>query len=282
MAQISLSPSASQTTKIGYARVSTDEQDTAIQEQALRAAGCERILAEQASGGRWDRPQLHTMLELLRPGDTVVVHRLDRLSRNLRDLLAILEKLETAGAKFQSLSEAIDTGTPAGAATLQMAGVLAEFERSIIRERTFAGLRLAKSKGKHCGRPSKLSQEQKAEVHRLVTSGQKSQAECARQFNVDPATVCRIVHSQPTQTKHTKKSKRDRVGINAGHRTKPREGSSSDDRRSSGDAPVNSQQAGGRNDSAAHASLASGVAPQRRDGSKEPPPCPKPKASSEH
>lgn len=181
--------------RIGYARVSTDEQETALQEEALQHAGCERIFAEHASGGRWDRPQLHAMLDYLRPGDTVVVHRLDRISRNLKDLILILEKIEKAGATFTSISERIETDTPAGRAMLQIAGVFAEFERSIIRERTLAGVRRAQAYGKHCGRPGRLTAEQKAEIARLVRSGQKTQAEVARLFHADPATVCRIVHT---------------------------------------------------------------------------------------
>lgn len=181
--------------KIGYARVSTDDQATALQEEALQRAGCERIFAEHASGGRWDRPKLHAMLDYLRPGDTVVVHRLDRLSRSLKDLIHILEKVEKAGATFTSISERIETDTPAGRAMLQIAGVFAEFERSIIRDRTLAGVRRAQANGKHCGRPSRLTDEQKAEIARLVHSGQKTQAEVARLFHADPATVCRIVHT---------------------------------------------------------------------------------------
>lgn len=181
--------------KIGYARVSTDDQDTALQEEALQRAGCERIFSEHASGGRWDRPQLQAMLDFLRPGDTVVVHRLDRLSRSLKDLIHILEKIEISGATFTSISERIETDTPAGRAMLQIAGVFAEFERSIIRDRTLAGVRRAQANGKHCGRPSRLTDEQKAEIARLVRSGQKSQAEVARLFSADPATVCRIVHN---------------------------------------------------------------------------------------
>uniref|UniRef100_UPI0025FBBA67 recombinase family protein n=1 Tax=uncultured Caulobacter sp. TaxID=158749 RepID=UPI0025FBBA67 len=100
---------------IGYARVSKgDDQSTAAQKRALKDAGCGRLFEEAASGGRWDRPQLHRMLDQLRPGDAVVVWKLDRLSRSLKDLLHILEKLESAGAGFRSLTESIDTTTPAG------------------------------------------------------------------------------------------------------------------------------------------------------------------------
>ncbi len=125
----------------GYARISTDRgQDTAAQIDALRAVGCERMFEERASGGRWDRPELHRMLDQLRKGDVVVVWKLDRLSRSLKDLLSIMAKIDAAGAGFRSLTESIDTTTPAGRMMMQMVGVFAEFEREMIRERTRAGL----------------------------------------------------------------------------------------------------------------------------------------------
>ena len=111
---------------IGYARVSKDNQDTAAQVAALKAAGCERIFREKTSGGRWDRPQLQRLLDQLRSDDIVVVWKLDRLSRSLRDVLTIMEQLEKSGAGFRSLTEAIDTTTPAGRMMMQMVGAFAE------------------------------------------------------------------------------------------------------------------------------------------------------------
>jgi DNA invertase Pin-like site-specific DNA recombinase len=126
---------------IGYARVSrADEQDTALQKRTLKEAGVERIFEEKASGGRWDRPQLQKMLEQLRRGDVVVVWKLDRLSRSLKDLLHVMERLDQAKAGFRSLTELVDTTTSAGRMLMQMVGRFAEFERSMIRERTRAGL----------------------------------------------------------------------------------------------------------------------------------------------
>ena len=125
---------------IGYARVSTDDQDTAAQVAALQAAGCERIYREKASGGRWERPQFLRLLNQLRTGDVVVVWKLDRLSRSQRDVLTIMEQLGVAGAGFRSLTEAIDTTTPAGRMMMQMVGAFAEFERAMLRERTQAGV----------------------------------------------------------------------------------------------------------------------------------------------
>ena len=122
---------------LGYARVSKgDEQSNAVQAKALSAAGCRRIFEEAASGGRWDRPELHRMLDQLREGDVVVVWKLDRLSRSLKDVLHIMERIGEAGAGFRSITEAIDTTTPAGRMMMQMIGSFAEFERAMIRERT--------------------------------------------------------------------------------------------------------------------------------------------------
>lgn len=125
----------------GYSRVSKgDDQNARLQLQAFKTVGVERYFQEQASGGRWDRPELHKMLEHLREGDAVVVWKLDRLSRSLKDLLVIMERIEQAGAGLRSLTESIDTTSPTGRMMMQMVGSFAEFEREMIRERTKAGL----------------------------------------------------------------------------------------------------------------------------------------------
>ena len=132
---------------MGYARVSTsDRQDTAVQAEALRQAGVDRVFDEHASGGRWDRPQLQRMIDFLREGDCVVVWKLDRLSRSLRDLLHIMDLITERNAGFRSLTEAIDTTVPAGRMLMQMLGSFAEFEREVIRERTRAGLKAARER----------------------------------------------------------------------------------------------------------------------------------------
>src|ERR1700680_4898016 len=133
--------------QIGYARVSTDDQDTATQVAALKSAGCERIYREKASGGRWDRPELHKLLNQLRKGDVLVVWKLDRLSRSLRDVLTIMERVQEQKAGFRSLTEAVDTTTPAGRMMMQMVGAFAEFERAMLKERTYAGLEAARKEG---------------------------------------------------------------------------------------------------------------------------------------
>lgn len=178
---------------LGYARVSTNDQDTAAQVTALKAAGCERIYREKASGGRWDRPELHRLLDQLRKGDVLVVWKLDRLSRSLRDVLMIMEQLAEGKAGFRSLTEAIDTTTPAGRMMMQMVGAFAEFERAMLRERTKAGLESARQNGRIGGRRPKLSPQQQAEITRMVSSGEKTAADAARLFKVHPATVSRLL-----------------------------------------------------------------------------------------
>ena len=150
---------------LGYARVSKgDDQSNAAQLAALERAGCARLFEETASGGRWDRPVLQDLMRQLRPGDVVVVWKLDRLSRSLKDLLHLMERIEAAGAGFRSLTEAIDTTTPAGRMMMQMVGAFAEFERAMIRERTSAGLAQARAEGRVGGRRSKLRDKQRAEI----------------------------------------------------------------------------------------------------------------------
>jgi len=179
--------------QIGYARVSTDDQATAVQVAALKSAGCERIYREKASGGRWDRPELHRPLDQLRKGDVLVVWKLDRLSRSLRDVLTIMERLGESGAGFRSLTEAIDTTTPAGRMMMQMVGAFAEFERAMLKERTKAGLDAAREEGRIGGRRPKLSDQQQSEIRKMVSKGDKTAADAARLFKVHPATVSRLL-----------------------------------------------------------------------------------------
>jgi len=178
---------------IGYARVSTNEQDTAAQAAALKAAGCERIYREKASGGRWERPELHRLLDQLRKGDVLVVWKLDRLSRSLRDVLTLMERLGEIKVGFRSLTEAIDTTTPAGRMMMQMVGAFAEFERAMLRERTKVGLESARREGRIGGRRPKLSPQQETEISRMVSKGGKTAADAARLFKVHPATISRLL-----------------------------------------------------------------------------------------
>jgi DNA invertase Pin-like site-specific DNA recombinase len=178
---------------LGYGRVSREGQDLAQQRVALRTAGCSRLFEEKASGGRWDRPELHRLLDHLREGDVVVVWKLDRLSRSLKDLLHIMEKIGEAGAGFRSLTEHIDTTTPAGRMMMQMVGAFAEFERAMIRERTSAGLAAARAEGRIGGRRKKLDDAKRREIAEAVISERKTAAQMARMFGVSQATVSRIV-----------------------------------------------------------------------------------------
>lgn len=174
----------------------TEDQDPAAQVAVLRAAGCERVYEERASGGRWERPELHRLLDHLRAGDVLVVWKLDRLSRSLKDLLHIMEKIHESGAGFRSLSEAVDTTTPAGRMLMQMVAAFAEFEREMIRERTRAGLERAREEGRIGGRRPKLTPRQAAEAAEaveMVVSGRKSAAEAARVFGVHRSTITRLL-----------------------------------------------------------------------------------------
>lgn len=151
------------------------------------------MFKEQASGGRWDRPELHKALEQLREGDVLMVWKLDRLSRSLKDLLTSLKQIEGRGAGFRSLTKNIDTTTPAGRMMMQMVGSFAEFERAMIRERTKAGLEQARAAGRIGGRRPKLTPAQQEEIQEAVQSGRRSAADCARLFGVSQATVSRIL-----------------------------------------------------------------------------------------
>jgi DNA invertase Pin-like site-specific DNA recombinase len=189
---------------LGYARVSkADDQDTVAQVSALKAAGCARVYEETASGGRWDRPELHRLLDHLREGDAVVVWKLDRLSRSLKDLLHILEEIDTASANFRSLTEAIDTSGPAGRMMMQMLGSFAEFERAMVRERTRAGLKAAREQGRRGGRHPKLLGQQRAEILAMLAAG-RTGADIARIFRVHRATVSRIAPEARTISNATR------------------------------------------------------------------------------
>ncbi len=184
---------------LGYARVSMgDEQTNTLQAKVLRTAGCRRIFEETASGGRWDRPELHRMLDHLREGDTVVVWKLNRLSRSLKDVLHIMERIAETGGAFRSLTENIDTTTAAGRMMMQMVGSFAEFERAMIRERTSAGPAAARAEGRIGGRRRKLDVAKRREIAESVITSRKSGADMARLYNISQPTVSRIVAQHRT------------------------------------------------------------------------------------
>jgi len=152
---------AEQKVRIGYARVSSDDQNLDLQRDALKKAGCERIYEEKESGGKVDRPQLLRLMESLRLGDTLVVWRRDRLGRSLKHLIDTVEKLEAQGVGFQSVTEAIDTTISSGKLVFHIFAALAEFERTLVRERTKAGLTAARARGRQGGRPKVLSDDKR-------------------------------------------------------------------------------------------------------------------------
>jgi DNA invertase Pin-like site-specific DNA recombinase len=183
---------------IGYARVSTDDQHPENQIEELVKAGCDRnwIYQDTASGGAWERPQLHEALKHLRPGDTLIFWKLDRLSRSLTDLLKILEVVNKAGAAFKSLTEPLDTTTAIGRMHMQIIGTFAEFERAMIRERTDLGLKRAKANGKTLGPRFLLTPAQQADVVRQIRSGEKTQSQAAIDHRVSKATITRLMHRE--------------------------------------------------------------------------------------
>src|SRR6201998_567817 len=178
--------------QIGYARVSTLEQNLDLQLQALKKAGCRRIFQEKISAGTRNRPEFQRMLDQIRAGDTIAVWKLDRLARSTRDLLETMETIKQAGAKCQSLSEPwADTTTHAGKMIMTIFAGIAEFERGLIRERTSAGREAARKRGVRFGRPRKLSVDQEQLARRLILEG-KSASDIARTFNVHAATIYRL------------------------------------------------------------------------------------------
>jgi DNA invertase Pin-like site-specific DNA recombinase len=181
---------------IGYARVSTEDQSTLNQIPLLKKAGCEKIYEETASGAKWERAQLQACLNHLRQNDVLVVWKLDRLSRSLKDLLQIMDRVDKAGATFKSLTETVDTTGACGRLMLSMLGAFAAFERDMIRERTKLGLKRAKENGTHLGPRFLLTATRQAEAVRMVTSGEKTQQEAAEMFGVSKATMSRIMDRQ--------------------------------------------------------------------------------------
>lgn len=177
---------------VGYGRVSTLDQNSELQEDALRAAGCEKFFIEKVSSGKKDRPQLTAALDYVREGDTLVVWRLDRLARSLHQLIETVEALEVRGIALKSLTEAIDTGTPGGRLVFHIFGSIAEFERAIIRERTKAGVIAAKARGRSGGRPAKLTGERVEHAGNLLAAGTTVSA-VARSMGVSRASVHRAL-----------------------------------------------------------------------------------------
>lgn len=178
--------------RIGYARVSTDDQNLDLQRDVLKRAGCSTIYEETASGKSAGRPELEQCRKALRAGDTLVVWRLDRLGRSLPDLIQIVAELEQGGVSFESLGEKIETGSAAGKLVFHVFGALAEFERNLIRERTYAGLAAARARGRAGGRKPKLDEKQIREIKRLITDPSISISQIADRYKVSRTTIYKI------------------------------------------------------------------------------------------
>jgi len=180
--------------KYGYARVSTDDQTPALQLAALKKAGCKTVFKDEGiSGATTKRPALLRCLKKLERGDTLIVWKLDRLGRSLRDLIEMLDNLKRRGVTFRSLTEEIDTVTPTGRAMWQMIGILAELERSLIGERTLAGVKAAKRRGVKFGRKRKLTPEQIAHGRKLIEAGEHGRNDVAALLNVNRSTLYRAL-----------------------------------------------------------------------------------------
>jgi len=177
---------------IGYARVSTDEQNLNLQIDALRLVGCDQILCDRGfSGALKSRPALDDALALLKPGDTLVTWKLDRLGRSLAHLISLVTDLERRGVAFKSVSDAIDTSTAGGRLQFHMLGALAEFERSLISERTKAGLRAARARGAVLGRPAKL---RNIDIDKALTqTPRRPLSETANRLDVSRSTLLRAI-----------------------------------------------------------------------------------------
>jgi len=179
--------------KIGYARVSTTDQNLEAQIKQLEQAGCEKIFSEKTSGKSRNRPEFEKLMTQMRVDDVLIVTKLDRLARSLSDLVAIIVDLKEAGAGFMSLGEGFDLSTPAGRMQMGMFAVIAEFEREIIVQRTKDGLAYARSKGRHGGRPSALTPLQRKELIERVNRGDLSIPTVGKVYGVSRATVNRIM-----------------------------------------------------------------------------------------
>ena len=178
---------------IGYARVSTDDQNLALQRDALRGAGCGQLFEDQGVSGRErTRPGLDAALEKLAPGDVLVVWRLDRLGRSLTDLIDLIDDLAARGVGFQSLSESFDARTSGGRLVFHLMAALAEFERALIGERTRAGLAAARARGRRLGRPPRHTENQRAAALRSVRDG-RSVEEVAKALGMHPRTLYRVI-----------------------------------------------------------------------------------------
>ncbi len=180
---------------IGYARVSTDDQNLDLQRDALQKAGCERIYEDKLTGAKAERPGLQRTLEDAREGDTIVVWRLDRFSRSLKDLIDMVALLETKGTGLKSLQESIDTTQSSGKLIFHIFAALAEFERNLIRERTQAGLLAARARGRKGGRPKALNQDKQALAVKLYREKKHTIAQICKMMGLSKPTLYKYIEA---------------------------------------------------------------------------------------
>ena len=180
---------------IGYERVSTDDQNLALQHNALQAADCEKIFSDKMSGANADRPGLKEAFAFARKGDSIVVWRLDRLGRSIKDLIALVEELENRKIGLRSLQENIDTTTSGGKLIFHLFGALAAFERNLIRERTQAGLQAARARGRKGGRQQKLTPQQIEIGRSLSTDPTRSVTSICKHLGISRPTFYRYIHT---------------------------------------------------------------------------------------
>jgi len=198
---------------IGYARVSTQEQTLDLQTDALKQAGCDQLFTDTASSAQTTRPGLDKALNYLRPGDTLVVWRLDRLGRSLKHLIETITQLQERGIGFRSLTESIDTMTSGGKLIFHVFGALAEFERDIIRERTQAGLAAARSRGKQGGRPRALQPNKITQLQALAADRSTVIGDILDTLKISRATYYRYLKTPGVEgLKGTSKGQDDVVG----------------------------------------------------------------------
>jgi DNA invertase Pin-like site-specific DNA recombinase len=183
---------------IGYARVSTDDQKLNLQQDALQKAGCEKIFEDHLSGAKANRPGLNAALEIARSGDTLVVWRLDRLGRSLKDLLQLTEILKERSIGLHSLQESINTTTSSGQLVFHLFGALAEFERNLVRERTQAGLTAARARGRTGGRPKALDPNKRQLVVKLYNDHQHSIDEICHMMGISKPTLYKYIAEEET------------------------------------------------------------------------------------
>lgn len=174
---------------VGYARISTGDQNVDLQVDALKQVGCSKIFEETASGANKNRPRLAEAISFLKSGDTLVVWKLDRMARSLSQLIDTIDRIHAKSCGFRSITESIDTTTASGRLTFHIIGALAEFERNIIRERTIAGLRAAAARGRKGGRPKALNGDNLKIAEALLRDGLLTVRDVAKQVGISPATL---------------------------------------------------------------------------------------------